>query len=462
MDALNCPLFESAQRSPHHPALITAKRTWTYQELDAAVHSLCQFLENTGVKANQRIAFIAHSSPATILLFFALFRLHAIACPLSYRLPQELLASHISQLKAAHVLEPSLLPPDMVRSQSQKTSLHLDDPATFLFTSGSSGTPKIACHSFANHYYNALGAISPLKLEPHSRWLLSLPLFHVSGIGILFRCFLRGSTVVLSDLPVAESIPQCSISHLSLVPTQLIRLLKEPAGTLEKIKRSLQCLLLGGAPLPSSLLKEANQHLLPLYTTYGMTEMSSIITLSDHGVNPEGHSGKLLPFREMKLEDNEIWVSGKTLFQGYWDASSETIIKREQDGWFSTKDMGRFDAQGTLEVIGRKDRQFISGGENIQPEEIEQALCSIPGIRQASVLPIADAEFGERPVAFIDDETRSHTLESIRKALQCQLPSFKHPIRILPYPADVGIKPNFAILRERLLQAQKSFLKPPE
>ena len=249
MEHVTCPLSEQARLNPQHPALITLQRTWTYQELDAEVHALCSFLENAGIKEKQRIAFVAQTSPGTILLFFALFRLRAIACPLSHRLPQEQFAHYIQLLKAAHVLEPSLLPPDMTRSGPKSTSIYLDDSATFLFTSGSSGTPKIACLKFANHYYNALAAIPALKIEPTSRWLLSLPLFHVSGIGILFRCFFRGATVVLSDLPISESIPQFGISHLSVVPTQLIRLLKEPAGTLEKIKRSLKCLLLGGAPL---------------------------------------------------------------------------------------------------------------------------------------------------------------------------------------------------------------------
>lgn len=460
MEHVTCPLSENARLTPQHPALITDQRTWTYKELDAEVHALCSFLENAGIKENQRIAFVAQTSPGAILLFFALFRLRAIACPLSHRLPQEQLTQYIQLLKAAHVLEPSLLPPDITRSGPKNTSIYLDDSATFLFTSGSSGTPKIACLKFANHYYNALGVIPALKVEPASRWLLSLPIFHVSGISILFRCFFRGATVVLSDLPISESIPKFGVSHLSVVPTQLIRLLKEPAGTLEKIKRSLKCLLLGGAPLSPTLLKEANLQSLPLYATYGMTEMASIIALSN--ANAEESSGKLLPYREVKLENDEICVRGKTLFQGYWDAFSETIIKQEHNGWFATKDLGRISKEGNIEIIGRKDRQFISGGENIQPEEIEQALCAIPGIRQASVLSIDDAEFGKRPVAFIDDETCSHTLDSIQEGLKRCLPSFKHPVRIMPYPPEAGIKPSLAILQQRLTQIQEASVKNRE
>ena len=425
MENVICPISDNAHRLAKQPALITEERTWTYFELDREIHALCQFLSNIGIQERSRVAFLSPSIPSTIFLFFALFRLRAIACPLSTRLPQEQITKHLERLLASHFLEPESLPLYPITSDSPLTHISLDHLATFLFTSGSSGTPKIACHSFANHYYNALGVIFPLKLDVSSRWLLSLPLYHVGGIAILFRCFLRGAAVVLSKLSAVEAILQYEISHLSCVPTQLIRWLKEPKETLEKIKHSLKCCLLGGAPAPDSLLQEANHHKLPLFLTYGMTEMSSIITLS------EQQNNKILPFREIKIgEDQEIYVRGKTLFKGYLD---DNKLNPE---WFATKDLGRFNAQGNLEIIGRKDRQFISGGENIQPEEIEKALRAIPGIRHAIVRPIPDKEFGMRPIACIDDETNSHTLESIKLALQSQLPSFKHPIRLMPFPVE--------------------------
>ncbi len=453
MEEIICPIYENARSAPHLPAFISEERVWSYVELDNAIHSLCNFLKESGIREHQRIAFIARNHPSTIVLLFALFRLRAIACPLSFRTPQEQISKQLDLLKVSHILEPHTLPLNIGRCDPLHSTIHLNSPATFLFTSGSSGTPKIACHSFASHYYNALGSLAPLQLDASSRWLLSLPLFHVSGIGILFRCFQKGASVVLSDSPLIEAITRHQISHLSLVPTQLYRLLAE---THAKIPPSLKCIVLGGAPLPPALLQQS-QHL-PVYTTYGMTEMGSMITLSEG--KPDEHSGKLLPFREMKIEeDNEIWVRGKTLFDGYWDPSTETITKTEAKQWFPTSDIGRLTAEGNLEVIGRKDRLFISGGENIQPEEIEKALCAISGIRQASVLPIADPEFGHRPVAFIDDETSSHTLESVREGLRNALPSFKHPVRIFPYPQDTGLKPSLSALRQCLAQIQGSLSK---
>jgi o-succinylbenzoate---CoA ligase len=461
MENVNCPISENAKHTPDHHALISEDRSWTYQELDSIIHSLCSFLKSAGIKEYERVAFIAESSAATIFLFFALFRLRAIACPLSFRLPQDQIPKALELLKPSHVLELATLSINGDHDEPNPSVISLDQSATFLFTSGSSGHPKIVCHSFGNHYYNALGAILPLGLNSSSRWLRSLPLFHVSGIGILFRCFIRGATVILANRVDLDTISEFKISHLSFVPTQLYRLLKEPVESLEKIKHSLKCILLGGAPLPRCLLKEAQSHCLAVFTTYGMTEMGSIITLSD--VNSRGDSGKVVPYRDLKIEkDHEIWVGGKTLFQGYWDSFSETILKADQEGWFPTKDLGRWTDDHHLEVIGRKDRQFISGGENIQPEAIEQALCSLPGIRQASVLPITEAEFGERPIAFIDDETGRYSLDCIREALCNHLPSFMHPVHVFPYPMESGIKPNLAILKQHLSQILKLSVKNRE
>jgi O-succinylbenzoic acid--CoA ligase len=440
MESVNCPISENARQTPHHCALMSQEHTWTYQELNLRIDALCQWLKDRGVKENHRVAFIAHSSAETIVLFFALFRMHAIACPLSFRIPEEQIPSYLGLLKPSLFLEPGSLFPRLSVNCSHSHLIPLDQLATFLLTSGSSGTPKIACHTFGNHYYNALGVIPPLQLEPSSRWLLSLPLFHVSGVAILFRSFFSGSTVVLANLTDFNGIHELKISHISFVPTQLYRLLKDHQS-IEKIKRSLKTLLLGGAPIPPSLLNRALAISLPVLTTYGMTEMSSIITLS---------SGTL-PHRNIKIEkDNEIWTGGRTLFKGYWNVARETIDEVDQEGWFPTKDLGQWTDGHQLEVMGRKDRQFISGGENIQPEEIERALCSLAGIRQASVLPIADGEYGARPVAFIDDEAGKYSLETIRDGLRPLLPAFMHPIHIFSYPFESGTKPNLAALKRHL------------
>lgn len=416
MELLTCPLFKHAECTPTQVALQIEDQSWTYHQLNQIVNSLCLQLQAQDIREGSRVAFIATTTLPTILLFPALFRLKAIACPLSTRIPPEQISSHLDRLKSSHFVYPdrySLNP-----SPSKKVPLlSADSLATFLFTSGSSGIPKIACHSFANHYYNALGSLESLKLHSDSRYLLSLPLFHVGGIAILFRCWLSGSRIVLSSLPLLDTLKVHPLTHLSLVPTHLYRLLQAKLPP----SPSLQCLLLGGAPSSSQLLLSASKAHWPVHTTYGLTEASSMVTLQT-----------VLPFREIQVINSEILIRGKTLFQGYWDSAQESISKHTQDGWFATKDLGVIHPDGRLEIIGRKDRQFISGGENIQPEEIEKALCTLPGIIAAYVTSTPDEEFGRRPIAFIEDVSGKHTLETIRQGLKPQLPSFKHPIHLAP------------------------------
>jgi len=407
------------------------------------VQGLCQHLKTAGIAPQARVAFIAKKTPHTVFLILALLRLRAIACPLSFREPMERLPYFIDSLSASHYLDTETLPLNSSSGYADPTLSALD-PATCLLTSGSSGRPKAACHTVGNHFYSALGTIEFLSLNPSSRWLLSLPLFHVGGLAILFRQFLTGGAVVLSHLPLIDALCRHRITHLSLVPTQLSRLSEE-----KDVAAHLCCLLLGGAPLPPLLLKEALQRGLPLYTTYGMTEMSSIITAAKY---PDSeHTGKLLPYRQFQLSPrNEILVRGETLFSGYWNKDTQTPISQRDDGWFSTGDLGELTTDGNLRILGRTDRQFISGGENIHPEEIERALCCIPGITSASVLSVADPEFGQRPIAFIQDDTCMHTLDSVREALCPLIPSFKHPVRLFSYPASDTLKMSDAYLKEHL------------
>lgn len=411
MKTVVCPIALSAQKSPHTTAILTDSGSVSFLEMHEKVHSLTLALTRQKVGEGTRVSFVAKPSLATVLLFIALFRLRAIACPLNPKLPARQIPPSLNDLESTHFYSPEDLPWQVQIPSSTLPELSLSSLATFLFTSGSSAKPKIACHSFGNHYFNALGAIGPLELDENSLYLLSLPLFHVSGIAILFRSLFAKTPLLLSSFSLEETLLHYPVTHLSLVPTQLYRLLNNPNSV--NPPPSLRCALLGGAPTPISLLQKACKW--PIQTSYGMTEMSSMIALQ----------GKVLPFRDVKVEKGEIFVRGNTLFQGYLH---EHLI--ESQAWFATKDCGYFE-QDLLVITGRKDRQFISGGENIQPEEIERALYSLPFIAKARVLPKEDPEFGNRACAYI--ESTSYDLNEIRSALAPLLPSFKLPVEVHPF-----------------------------
>jgi O-succinylbenzoic acid--CoA ligase len=416
-----------------NPALITDTHTYTHDELNGAIAHLVSQLKKQNIGPKSKIAFIAKTSPLTIALFFALFQLQAIACPLSYRFTETQIPPLLKQLDATHFLDLTQLTFSPTPLSAIDTTWQGSQLATYLFTSGTSGTPKIACHNLDNHIFSALGALPILGINTDSRYLLSLPLFHVSGISILFRSYLSRCTLVLSDHPLGLRLKAFEITHASLVPTQLYRLLQDPALKLPH----LQCALIGGAALSSSLRKEALQRELPLFATYGMTEMSSMITCRKT-YKESTDSGALLTHREMKCSPTgELLVRGKTLFQGYWDPLHKTTQRPLIDGWFPTGDLGEQTSDGYWKITGRKDRLFISGGENIQPEEIERALVRLPGIIAAIVRPKPDPEFGERPIAYLLEDTPQYTLESLKKALHLYLPSYKHPVEIFPFNAEM-------------------------
>ena len=400
---ISCPIALGAAQNPHAIALIQNQQTFTYLELDQIVSRFCHYL--LALPPEMKIAFIAHTHWRCVALLFALFRLGRTACPLSYRLPQ--LDPALVKLKPCLFINPEEIP---LRDSHSTTLWSLDYPATHLFTSGTTSEPKIACHTLGNHYYSALGINSALQFTASDRWLLALPLFHVGGLAILFRAFLaQGAVVISKDI---SALSQATFA--SLVPTQLYRLLQEPALGSCPIK----WFLLGGAALPDSLYHQAIARGLNICPSYGMTEMSSTIAIDTRKAKEIAY--EVLPYRKLTLAaDGEILVRGETLFQGY--------LGEAQNEWLSTRDLGTFTSDGRLKVIGRKDNLFISGGENIQPEEIEQALLSIEGVQRAIVVAIPDQEFGARPAAFVQ-APKGFALEKLKE----KLPGFKIPKRFFP------------------------------
>ena len=445
-----CPLRAAALATPNAPAILGPAGTTTYAELDGRVSAVAAKITGEGLAPGARVAILLEKDERYVVLLLAVLRAGCVACPVSARLPPEGVAASLrvagcSALISDAGLPPAdvpVLPPDRlleapegVRPQGPETVL-LERPATIVFTSGSTGVPKAALHTLGNHYYSALGSGANIPLGPEDRWLHLLPLYHVGGLSVVFRCLLAGAAMVLPEpgVPLAEAITQGGATHVSLVATQLRRLLSEraPLGTLGAI-------LLGGGPVPEKLVDEALELRLPVHTSYGLTETASQVTTTPRGAPQEvlHTSGRVLPYREVTVaEDGEILVRGNTLFAGYLRGDG---VDRPLDasGWFHTKDLGELDEAGYLRVTGRRDNQFVSGGENVQPEEIEAALCRIEGVEQAVVVPVADEEFGERPVAFVR-APGGRPPQGLAEALGPVLPRFKIPVAFREWPEEQG------------------------
>ena len=291
---------------------------------------------------------------------------------------------------------------------------------TILHTSGSSSRPKAVVHSIKSHVLSANRAISKLNLGSSDRWLLSLPLWHVSGMSIVFRCLIANAKIILPDssLSLLESLSDHQITHVSMVATQLMKFMDEPPPA------SLRAAIIGGGPTPRYVLKRALNNGWPIRTTYGMTETSSMVTLSNDS-SQIGSSGRVLPGNELRIaSDGEILVRSPMICAGYLNEGKiEGII--DQDGWLHTGDLGELNSSGELIVKSRKDSMFISGGENISPEEIERVIYESTRVQEAMVIPVPDDKFGQRPVAFIRGCT---DFEGLSRFLEKNLPNFKVPI----------------------------------
>lgn len=467
MSKITSPLQRLAYQNGHQPALVNHREAISFLNYVQRVLSVIDKLKNNGIQKSDRVAIVSDNSIEYIILLVALWHYGAVACPINPRFPEKAIVAMLESINCAYVITDvsfsissdkyQLLPLDSLVVENENAlspinmpKLDLDNDATIIFSSGSSAAPKAVLHTLANHYYSALGSNENITIKPEDRWLLSLPLYHVGGLGIIMRTLLSGAIVVVPQQKesINSSIDKYRISHLSLVATQLQRWLKE--GTdFSKIDH-LKAILLGGGPLPEKLIEKAYNLHLPIYASYGSTEMTSQIATTTGGDSLEKllTSGRALNYREVKISsEGEILVRGKTLFKGY---VSDSGLKKpfNTEGWFATGDLGKVDSDGYLTVMGRKDNMFISGGENIQPEEIEKVLMMSEQVENALVVSIDDPEFGQRPVAFIKlKDDVSLDVSVLSDFLKSYLPKFKIPVRYYSWPAHIETE-NFKLKRQ--------------
>lgn len=444
-----CPVRHWARLAPERIA-IHGNAPLGYRQLDARLNALCQQLESAGLSAGDRLVAVVRGAQADVLIAWACVRSGIVFCPLNPAFPLPKQAELATQLAVAAFWSTGEIPdgpwqPLRLDAEAELTARDepwpLDPPRlnNMILTSGSSGTPKAVVHRLANHLASARGSATLIPLDEACGWLLSLPLFHVGGYAILFRVFLAGASLVLDDRsqPLKTRLASQPVTHLSLVPTQLWRLL---AQGFDPTKTRLRELLLGGAAIPEPLVSRLKGLGITPKVSYGLSEMGSqVCTGQPTGA---GVVGSPLPGREVCIRQGEICVRGATLFAGYFKAG-QLARPLDEEGWFHTRDKGHFTPAGELVVEGRLDNLFISGGENIQPEAIEQRLVDHPAVAQALVVPIPSDEWGQRPAAFIDWHGEPVSHAELTTWIRAALPGYMVPDRWLPWP-DLGgsLKPS--------------------
>jgi O-succinylbenzoic acid--CoA ligase len=466
-------VFHSVQLFPDNPFMITEDGVITYTKFYHSVIKCAVKLQTFGIRPNDRVALLLENSRESVVLLFALWQIGAVAVPLNIKWPWDMQRESmfsvncftiilndyqcpnknlekINLLLVKELVEFEENPPELEKRTLYEISLQQD--ATIIFTSGSAGLPKAVLHSLKNHLVSAMGSNVNIPFVPTDGWLVCLPFYHIGGLAILFRAIIGGGGLVLPEreIELFEAVARYNFTHISLVFTQFLRLLKKKVAV-EKLKYT-KAILLGGSDFPISFIKKGIKLGLPICTSYGSTEMASQISTT----KPDGQkkklftSGKPLEYRQIKISsEGEILVKGDTLFQGYV-SKNRLRPPMKKGGWFKTGDLGYFDQDGFLIVRGRKDNMFISGGVNIQPEEIERALREIPGVTNAVVVAIDSAEFGQRPVAFIKMRGKKKILsDQFRQKLALKIPRYMIPDHFFYLPEKVENK-NFKINRRIL------------
>ncbi len=414
------------------PAVVSSAGATTWQGLLDEAAELAAHLQAEGIGAGDLCAL--HAAPHVVVPhLFALWMLGAVAVPLHLRIPIERAVETARRIGCRF-----FLPQGKARQKPMNAPtfppFNLDRPATVLFTSGSSGEAKACVHSFRNHLCAAVGAVAHTDLCKGDRWLLSLPLYHIGGLAVLFRVMTAGAARRFQQDSLEETLQSRNVTHLSLVPTQLYRLLQNPA-VVPRLRR-LKTILLGGAAVPEPLIRRAFAERLPIMVGYGSTETASMHTATRRGDTLEHllTSGRPLPMRELKISgDGEICVRSDALFIGYLGENG--LERPTADGWFATGDLGFVDDDGYLHVTGRRDNRFIAGGENIHPEEVERCLLELADVAEALVVPVADEEFGSLPVAFIRTASGRPARQLDLSPLRSRLPGYKIPRRLFDWPA---------------------------
>lgn len=446
-------VLAASEGRPAALALITPHGSYTYESLGRRVDERVAELVNAGMGPADVVPFPAEPDEHGVVELLALWRLGAVPVPLNTALTGREREAARKRLATATV--PA-------------------DTQVLLWTSGTSGRPRGIALSHDNLVASTRGAAERLRLNQDDVWLASLSPAHVGGLVLIVRSFLLGGTLVafgtfraeiVSRLIDGKAVSGCegarenvpSLTHLSLVPTQLLRLLDHRAGV--PLPSTFRCALIGGAHAPAGLVARAHRAGWPLSLTYGATEMSSQIATATPEVTLDkpGAVGAPMPGVELRIDaDGEISARGPTRAIGYLGGEDSTGPLADDAGWYHTGDLGRLDDDGDLWITGRRIDRIVSGGVTIDAVDVEEALRSHPAVIDACVVGVADEEWGERVAAWVEPVVGEFSVEEVGEYLRGRLSAAKLP-RVWHVEGGLPRNANGKVDRERVRMVLQSY-----
>ncbi|MBQ0713508.1 MAG: malonyl-CoA synthase [Porticoccus sp.] len=445
-----------------------------YSQIQNETGQLTALLKQLGVKKGDRVIVQVDKSAEAVLLYLACLRAGAIFIPLNtgYTAKEvdyfidnanpHLIVCRPQDLDAITASAKALNVPHVMTLDDQGSGSLIEgknnapcsndiercegsDVACILYTSGTTGRPKGAMLSHDNLSSNANVLHSYWHWEDGDVLLHALPIFHVHGLFVALHCALLNASKVIFlakfSLPaIKENLPHSSV--MMGVPTFYVRLLEDPEFN-ENMCKNMRLFIAGSAPLLAETFKEfetVSGH--KILERYGMTEAGMITSNPYDGDRVPSTVGYALPDVSTRVADDTgsevprgdvgiLEIKGPNVFQGYWCMPEKTAEEFRKDGFFITGDMATMDDEGRISIVGRAKDLVISGGFNVYPKEVENAIDEIEGVKESAVIGIQHPDFGEGVTAVIVKEVKSGiTEEQVMAFLKDKIARFKQPQKI--------------------------------
>ncbi|MFC1755658.1 long-chain fatty acid--CoA ligase [Thermoproteota archaeon] len=502
-------LKTSALQNPHKVAIIFGQKKITFSQLQELTDRLAQGLKESGVSKGDRVAILLGNSPHFIICYFAIVKLGAIVVPINHMFKSEeieyvlrdsgacVLITSFAYLGMAIELKSNIKTLKRLLSTSKEkegiTSIYewaydplksfiqegidLDDMATILYTSGTTGSPKGAMLSHGNLISNVVASGAAIKVTKKDKAICILPLFHsfAATVCMLLPFYAGASIVVMkSARPFRRTIRAIRKNNVTFfvgVPSLYhilneVKLPKVIDSFLIRFLLPIRVCISGAAALPVPVWEKFQRRFrLPLLEGYGLTEASPVVSLNPYrGKNKGGSIGRPVEGVEVRIVDKqdnildcdqvgEIIVKGPNVMQGYYnkpEATKETI----KGGWLYTGDLGKKDRDGYLYIVGRKKDMVNVRGLNVYPREIEEILCQHEKVMEAAVIGIADYHKGEVPKGFVVlKEGESVTQRELVLYLRKHLADYKVP-RLIEFRNSLPKNTTGKILKRVLIEGE--------
>ncbi|HEY0104986.1 MAG TPA: AMP-binding protein [Rhizomicrobium sp.] len=425
---------------------LAANRSVTFGEFDSRI-AICTGWLRGLLEPGARVAMLARNGLDSLVLHFACIRAGLVYQPLNWRLSGRELGILVGDampelliyqtefedaagdaMQACAVRHVVRIAPDDDRLAAALDTAEPDAgadfgpdvPVTLLYTSGTTGKPKGVIVTRRNAWATAFNFSFANEVAPRDVLLCDMPLFHVAGLfGVARGALYAGAAVLISDRFVPSdalarmSDPRLAITHYFAVPQMAMTMLQDPSFATSDLSR-LKALVIGGAPLPKSVVDRLLAGGVMPIEGYGLSEGGTVFATPldrDTVARKAGTSGVKAPMIEVRLvtsdgheaaegEVGEIWLKGPSMTPGYWN-QKEATAKAFADGWFKTGDAARRDGDGFYQIVDRWKDMYITGGENVYPAEVESVLAEHPAIAEAAVIGVPDAKWGESGCAYV-------------------------------------------------------------